>query len=289
MLETRIRELLEFQSKQKLSWSMRFPFLRPLFVFAKRFLASFQYLKLKLAREYSSYLPFVAVRHQSLLMRKLGESDPLLQKNKIKNIQIAIGHLDWLIIQPWEVFSFWERIWKPSYKEWYLDGMLISGGEVIPGVWGGLCQLSNLLYWMFIHLDIQVLERHRHSFDVFPDSWRVLPFASGATVFYNYVDLKIKNTLSVPLQLKLRTTNQHLKGQILTTQTGIKKYHICEENHTFILYQGKYWRYNQIFKEEKNGEPDFKRIFLLENFSEVKYPITVQKIQELGYSCMVID
>jgi len=27
-------------------------------------------------------------------MRKLGESDPLLQKNKIKNIQIAIGHLD---------------------------------------------------------------------------------------------------------------------------------------------------------------------------------------------------
>ena len=100
MLETRIRELLEFQSKQNLSWSMRFPFLRPLFVFAKRFLASFQYLKLKLARKYSSYLPFVAVRHQSLLMRKLGESDPLLQKNKIKNIQIAIGHLDGLIIQP---------------------------------------------------------------------------------------------------------------------------------------------------------------------------------------------
>ena len=52
MLETRIRELLEFQFKQKLSWSMRFPLLRPLFVFAKRFLASFQYLKLKLARKY---------------------------------------------------------------------------------------------------------------------------------------------------------------------------------------------------------------------------------------------
>ncbi|MBF0932337.1 MAG: hypothetical protein HXJ92_02950, partial [candidate division SR1 bacterium] len=84
-------------------------------------------------------------------------------------------------------------------------------------------------------------------------------------------------------------TDQHLKGQILTTQAGIKKYHIYEENHTFILYQGKYWRYNQIFKEEKNGESDFKRIFLLENFSEVKYPISVQKIQELGYSCMVID
>ena len=100
MLETRIRELLDFQSKQKLSWSMRFPFLRPFFVFAKRFLASFQYFTLKLARKYSSYLPFVAVRHQSLLMRKLGESDPLLQKNKIKNIQIAIGHLDGLIIQP---------------------------------------------------------------------------------------------------------------------------------------------------------------------------------------------
>ncbi len=42
-------------------------------------------------------LPFRCVKHQSLLRRKLGESDPRLQENKIINLQLAHHEIDRLL------------------------------------------------------------------------------------------------------------------------------------------------------------------------------------------------
>ena len=39
---------------------------------------------------------------------------------------------------------------------------------------------------MTLHTPLQVTERYRHSYDVFPDADRKLPFGSGATCAYNY-------------------------------------------------------------------------------------------------------
>ena len=44
---------------------------------------------------------------------------------------------------------------------------------------GGLCQLSNLIYWMTLHTPLTITERYRHSYDVFPDSNRTQSFGSG--------------------------------------------------------------------------------------------------------------
>ena len=70
--------------------------------------------------------------------------------------------------------------------------MVLHYGSFQTGIGGGLCQLSNLIYWMTLHTPLTVTERYRHSFDVFPDSRRTQPFGSGATCSYNYLDLQIK-------------------------------------------------------------------------------------------------
>ena len=72
-------------------------------------------------------------------------------------------------------------------------GMVLHNGGFKPGVGGGLCQLSNLIYWMTLHTPLTVVERWRHSYDVFPDAERTQPFGSGATVAYNHIDLQIRN------------------------------------------------------------------------------------------------
>ncbi|PID34796.1 MAG: vancomycin resistance protein [candidate division SR1 bacterium] len=262
----------------------------PLFVAIKRFQRKIQNLNLPLAKKISKQnKKYINIRHQSLLMRKLGDCDMQLQKNKITNIQIAIKKLDGLIIHPGEVFSFWDRVGKPTYKKGYLDGILISKGKVEVGVGGGLCQLSNLLYWMFLHTQVEILERHRHSFDIFPDSGRVLPFGSGATVFYNYVDLKIKNTLNYPIQIKLRTTENHLKGQLRSDFPKTEKIHISEDVHTFIKYQEKRRRYNIISKTITNNKTKTtEKILLIENICPIQYPISEQALKEKNYSYITI-
>ena len=79
--------------------------------------------------------------------------------------------------------------------------MQLSQGKVTVGVGGGLCPLANLIHWMGLHSPLQLTERHHHSFDPFPDEGRVLPFGSGASLFYNYVDLRFRNPTDQTLQL----------------------------------------------------------------------------------------
>lgn len=138
------------------------------------------------------FRPFTCKKHQSLLRRKLGNSNPQLQENKITNLKIATSKIDGVIIKPGETFSFWKLVGRTTKSKGYIEGMQLKMREVKTGIGGGICQLANLLYWMALHTPLTVVERHHHSFDPFPDSGRTLPFGSGASVFYNYVDLRFK-------------------------------------------------------------------------------------------------
>lgn len=141
---------------------------------------------------------------------------------------------------------------------------------------------------MFLHTELKIIERHRHSYDIFPDSGRVLPFASGATVFYNYVDLKVKNTTTKPMQIKLWIDEKYLKGQLLSLQKRAVVIHVYEENHCFIRYRKEWYRFNQI--KRLISSSDFQREELVsENLAPVKYEITPEKIRALGYEWIDFD
>ncbi|MCL2620082.1 MAG: VanW family protein [Defluviitaleaceae bacterium] len=187
--------------------------------------------------------------HQTPLLRRLKDVDMFLQHNKIINLGIAIEKVNGVVIYPDETFSYWRLIGKPTRKKGYVDGMLLDKGRVRMGVGGGLCQLSNLIYWMTLHTPLTVTERHRHSFDVFPDSGRSQPFGSGATCFYNYVDLMIKNETDQPFKLSLHMNDTHLVGEWHSTKSPKFCYEIYEKSHTIqSQYWGGYTRHNVIHR-----------------------------------------
>ncbi len=187
--------------------------------------------------------------HHSTLLRQLQGLEMYLQHNKVTNLKIAVSKLNGIIIQPNEVFSFWYLVGDTTRKKGYKAGMMLDQGKIVSGIGGGLCQLSNLIYWMVLHSPLTVTERWRHSYDVFPDAKRTLPFGSGATVAYNYVDLQFKNETKQAFQLKFWFDDQNLNGAIYTTEAIPYDYKIEERNH---LIQGEVWggytRHNQIFR-----------------------------------------
>lgn len=69
--------------------------------------------------------------------------------------------------------------------------MVLINGKMKADYGGGLCQLSNFIYWMTLHSELTIVERSRHQYDVFPDSNRTIPFGSGATIAYNFVLIAI--------------------------------------------------------------------------------------------------
>jgi vancomycin resistance protein VanW len=223
-------------------------------------------------------LPVVLVRHVSLLRRRLGDTDPRLQESKITNLRLAAAPMHGLVLLPGQVFSFWERVGEPSARRGFVDGVVLARGEVRVGIGGGLCQLSNLLYWMALHAPLAIVEHHHHGFDAFPDHGRVLPFGSGATVFYNYGDLRLGNQTDLDVQLRVWLTQTHLHGEIRADRAWPHTYHVEERNHRFVRDpDGRLFRENELWRRtvDRRTGRELRVELITANHAEVKYPLEV--------------
>ncbi len=202
------------------------------------------------AKKCSGELPCLYFQHKTILLRELKDVEMQYQYNKITNLRVASEKLNGVIIRPGEVFSYWKLIGKPTYAKGYVDGMVLKNGGFQYGVGGGLCQLSNLIYWMTLHTPLTVIERHRHGYDVFPDSNRTQPFGSGATCFYPHGDLMIRNDTAFPFQLSIWLDDEFLNGQWRSTFPPELSYRIIERNHEMSSeYWGGFSRHNELYRQ----------------------------------------
>jgi vancomycin resistance protein VanW len=137
-----------------------------------------------------------------------------------------------------------------------------------------------------IQSPLLVVERSNHSFDRFPDEGRVLPFGSGAAIFYNYVDLVLHNPTDRHFQLKLKLNvgEQQLEGELLCDRVRGGWYHIYQVGHRFLREGGRAFRGNEIWREVRSkgqGSEVLENERLYRNWVVVKY--------EVGESLLVVN
>lgn len=224
------------------------------------------------AKKSSHNLSEIVYQHRSMILRPLANVDMQLQENKRKNLKLAIPHLNGIVIQPGEVFSIWKNVGRPSRKKGYLEGLVLKQGQITSGTGGGLCQLGNLLFWIFAHSPLDIIERYRHGFDVFPDVNRKVPFGAGATLAYNHIDLQVKNNTEQPFAIELWLDETHLNGKLLTNNSLAATYKIEERNH--IIQQqtwGGYSRHNQIYQLKYINDSPVDERLLVENHAIMMY------------------
>ncbi len=205
-------------------------------------------------------LPHKVYRHQSKL-RRLYTDDPqeaLWQDNKVHNHALAIPHLDGVLIRPGQTFSFWRLVGRPSEARGFREGMELHLGRARGGIGGGLCQMSNLIHWLALHSPLQVTQRASHSFDPFPDQGRVIPYGTGAALFYNYIDLWLYNPTETTFQLRLWLTETLINGALRAEAALPHRYHIYEKNGRFTREGGTWFRHNEIWRDTvlKGESPD---------------------------------
>lgn len=289
ILEKQIAGLIhEYENPRRIAISRRYPRLKKPVIFLRRTIRNaknFLNPKIKTKKSHIFYKNIVA-RHQSVLRRTLGDSNPNLQENKITNLRQAILKINSAVIEPGQIFSLWQIIGQPKYKNGYVDGMFLANGQVVSGLGGGLCQLSNFLYWIFLHTPIETIERYHHSIDTFPDSGRTLPFGGGATILYNFIDLKVKNTSRYPLQIKIWLTDKYLKGQILAPYQVKNKFHVFEKNHYFVKKGKQYFRYNEIYREVMIKGKTIKIEKITTNFAPVLYKVTSKYLKDNNFKVL---
>ena len=208
-------------------------------------------------------LPCIQSAHATPLLRHLRGDQMEWQRNKVVNLKLAVARLDGLILHPGETFSYWKLIGKPTRQKGYREGMVLFLGQIGSDVGGGLYQLSNLIFWMTLHTPLTVVDRYRHSHDVFPDADRTQPFGSGATCAYPHRDLMIRNDTDQDFQLCLRVGETHLQGEWRAMRPPERRYEVVERDARInqAAWAG-YIRHNALYRHVY----DLQRNFLEEQF-----------------------
>ena len=170
--------------------------------------------------------------------------------------------------------------------------MVLFLGRIGSVVGGWLCQLSNLIFWMTLHTPLTVVERYRHSHDVFPDSNRTQPFGSGATCAYPHRDLMIRNDTDQSYQLCVRVGETHLEGEWRAEAPQKFQYEILERNARMDQASwGGYIRHNELFRRVFDLDGTLLREeFLFANDAIMMYsPLLPEKkkthLTSLDYQC----
>lgn len=194
-------------------------------------------------------LPYLIYQHNSLIRRRLGQVDPVLQENKAVNLRIAAPKVSGILIRPGETFSFWALVGSCTEKKGYRPGLIIANGRTSSGVGGGMCQFTNLLHWLVLHSPLTVTELHHHDgLDLFPDFGRVVPFGTGTSILYNYLDYRFANNTLNTYQLVVYNTEEYLHGELRCDFPLPVRYHIHVEDEYFSREPDGVYRNGRVIR-----------------------------------------
>lgn len=136
------------------------------------------------------------------------------QENKVHNLKLAARQLDGLLIEPGETFSFWNRVRYADRETPYRDALTEQNGRLTTAYGGGLCQITNLLCWVFLHTPVTFVERHGHSKKDFPEPPSDAPLGVDATVAEGWMDFKVRNDTDTCLQLSVTFSDTEIIGAV---------------------------------------------------------------------------
>ena len=202
-------------------------------------------------RSTSAWLPVVIAAHAGDMIKRGPGIDPVLQQNKAENIRLACSKIDGITIRPGETFSFWQLVGKTSRRNGFAEGRVLVNGRLQAGLGGGLCNLANTLCLLMLHSPVTITELHHHSDALAPDPDNIRrPYSAGASVNYNFIDLRFRNDTTQPLQLHTWCDGDTLCAELRTTAEYPYTYRIAEEDHHFHREDdGKFYRCSRIYRE----------------------------------------
>lgn len=136
------------------------------------------------------------------------------------NLQIACQKMNGKVVLTGEIFSYNQTLGPRTVAAGYKNGKIYSGGEVVDGIGGGICQISSTLYNAVLLANLEVVERRNHQFVT-----SYVPAGRDATVVYGVTDFKFKNTRQYPVRIVASAKN----GIATVSIYGIKE----ENEYTF--------------------------------------------------------
>lgn len=137
-------------------------------------------------------------------------SNASVDSDRTYNLKIGASKLNGHMVKPHEVFSFNGAVGDRTEKEGYRVAPVISAGELIDGLAGGMCQIASTLHAAAFFAGLDIIRSTPHSR---PSTY--IPMGLDSTVVYPDVDLKLRNPYDFPVVLHYVVNQGSVKVEIL--------------------------------------------------------------------------
>lgn len=121
---------------------------------------------------------------------------------RASNVILAASRINGVVVQPGESFSYNQTILPRTAANGYVEAPVIVNKKYVPGIGGGICQVSSTLYAAMLTAGLPATERHPHSLAV-----SYIPAGMDATISGSALDLKFVNIFAEPLRIEASANN----------------------------------------------------------------------------------
>ena len=198
------------------------------------------------------------------------------QRNTVFNLRLAARCLDGLLLRPGETFSFWHSVRFADRDTPYREGLAEIDGKLTAQYGGGLCMLSNLLFWIFCNGPLTVTERWGHDVKDFPEPESDAPQGVDATVAEGWQDLKARNDTQQTFQIRISFDESHITGRLLAERDGPFRYRAVNRDLRYVRRpDGSVWQTVDVCRRTiraDTGEPVGETL-LYTNRCRIGYPL----------------
>lgn len=132
---------------------------------------------------------------------------------RVTNLQVAAKNINGTILYPGDEFSYNKVVGERTAARGFKEAHVFSGGKVVDGLGGGICQVSSTLYNAVLLANLDVTDRTAHMMH----TGYVEP-SLDATVVYGSIDFKFKNNRETPIKIEATVKN----GKAITKIYGLK-------------------------------------------------------------------
>lgn len=170
-----------------------------------------------------------------LLARYTTRFDPS-QSERTENVRVATKALDMTTVKPGDTFSFNNIVGERTVAGGYKDAFIIVDGKFVPGLGGGICQVSSTLYNVGLLANLSVVQRSNHDLAI-----TYVPLGQDATVAYPDLDLKFNNNSGGYLLLRAWTTSNTVTIELYGKVKPGQEVSITNTTESIIPAQEQRW------------------------------------------------
>jgi len=135
--------------------------------------------------------------------------------NRKSNISKATQSINGVLLAPGDVFSYNKTVGRRIRSLGWKDAPTYQDGQVVPGIGGGICQVSTTLYNAALSANLKIVSRTGHSMPV-----HYVPAGRDATVVDGAIDFQFANSTQGPVLVIGQADGGTLRFTLWGTQQG---------------------------------------------------------------------